>query len=156
MQVGIAEDETEVASVAERVRAPAAGAVVTFLGTVRETSRGRRVVALEYEAYREMTLRVLRATAQEALRRWDLGDVAIVHRVGRLRPGEASVGIAVAASHRGPAFEACRFIIERVKATAPIWKREIYETGEVWVEGARVQVEQGPASSASPHGGAAG
>jgi molybdopterin synthase catalytic subunit len=138
MHVGIAEKESEVTSVAEQVRTPAAGAVVTFLGAVRETSRGRRVVALEYEAYPEMALRVLRGIAQEALQRWELGDVAIVHRIGRLRPGEASVGIAVAAGHRGPAFEACRFIIERIKAAAPIWKKEIYQAGEAWVEGVQV------------------
>ena len=150
MHIRIAEDESEVTSVAERVRAPAAGAVVTFLGTVRETSRGRRVMALEYEAYPEMALRVLREIAQEAQRRWDLGDVAIVHRVGRLRPGEASVGIAVAAGHRGPAFEACRFIIERIKAGAPIWKREVYDTGEAWVEGSRVEVGRGAARLRPP------
>ena len=143
MHVSIAEDESKVTSLAERVRAPASGAVVTFLGTVRETSRGRKVVALEYEAYPEMALRALRGIAREALARWDLGDVAIVHRVGRLRPGEASVGIAVAAGHRGATFEACRFIIERIKATVPVWKREVYEDGAAWVEGAPV----GPTSA---------
>jgi molybdopterin synthase catalytic subunit len=119
---------------AERAVAdPAVGAVVTFVGTVRDHARGRAVVALEYEAYAPAAEKMFAQIADEIAERWGIGRVAIVHRTGRLVPGEASVVIAVAAAHRDEAFAACRHAIERLKAIVPIWKKEWYGDGVVWV-----------------------
>jgi molybdopterin synthase catalytic subunit len=110
------------------------GAVVTFHGVVRENSdSGRAVRYLEYEAYPEMAEAQMRAIGAEIKRRWDIDDVAMVHRIGRLEIGEASVVIAVAAPHRGEAFDACEYAIDTLKATVPIWKKEVFADGEVWV-----------------------
>ena len=110
------------------------GAVVTFHGVVREYSdSGRAVRYLEYEAYPEMAEAQMRAIGTEIKRRWDIDDVAMVHRIGRLEIGEASVAIAVAAPHRGEAFDACEYAIDTLKATVPIWKKEVFADGEVWV-----------------------
>jgi molybdopterin synthase catalytic subunit len=113
------------------------GAVATFLGTVRDATKGRRVIALEYEAYGGMAEREMEKIAAEAKRRHAVSRVAIVHRTGRLTIGEASVAIAVSAPHRAGALDAVRFIIDTLKTTVPIWKREHFEDGSVWVgEGA--------------------
>lgn len=117
------------------VRADRHGAVVTFCGVVRNHSGPRRTAYLEYEAYEEMAEREMAAIGAEVRRRWDAADIAIVHRVGRLAIGELSVLIAVASPHRGEAFEACRFAIDRLKESVPIWKKEVSEDGQVWVEG---------------------
>ena len=110
------------------------GAVVTFHGVVRAYSdSGRAVRYLEYEAYPEMAEAQMRAIGAEIKRRWDIDDVAMVHRIGRLEIGEASVVIAVAAPHRGEAFDACEYAIDTLKATVPIWKKEVFADGEVWV-----------------------
>ena len=110
------------------------GAVVTFHGVVREYSdSGRAVRYLEYEAYPEMAEAQMRTIGAEIKRRWDIDDVAMVHRIGRLEIGEASVVIAVAAPHRGEAFDACEYAIDTLKATVPIWKKEVFADGEVWV-----------------------
>ena len=110
------------------------GAVVTFHGVVRASSdSGRAVRYLEYEAYPEMAEAQMRAIGAEIKRRWDVDDVAMVHRIGRLEIGEASVVIAVAAPHRGEAFDACEYAIDTLKATVPIWKKEVFADGEVWV-----------------------
>jgi len=110
------------------------GAVVTFHGVVREYSdSGRAVRYLEYEAYPEMAEAQMRTIGAEIKRRWDVDDVAMVHRIGRLEIGEASVVIAVAAPHRGEAFDACEYAIDTLKATVPIWKKEVFADGEVWV-----------------------
>ena len=110
------------------------GAVVTFHGVVREYSDSGRVVRyLEYEAYPEMAEAQMRAIGAEIKRRWNIDDVAMVHRIGRLEIGEASVVIAVAAPHRGEAFDACEYAIDTLKATVPIWKKEVFADGEVWV-----------------------
>ncbi|HEY7725682.1 MAG TPA: molybdenum cofactor biosynthesis protein MoaE [Anaeromyxobacteraceae bacterium] len=122
----------DLAEVVAAVRAPGRGAVVTFTGDVRGETRGRRVVRLEYEAYRPMAERELAAIGA-ALAAEHGAAVAIVHRVGRLEPGEAAVVIACAAPHRAPAFRACEGAIERLKRDVPIWKREVYEDGSVWV-----------------------
>jgi molybdopterin synthase catalytic subunit len=108
------------------------GAVVSFVGTVRETNHGKRVVRLEYEAYPEMALRIFDHIAAEARAKWS-ARIAIHHRIGSLEPGEISVAIAAAAPHRGDAFEACRHAIEALKKDAPIWKRELYPDGSSWV-----------------------
>jgi len=108
------------------------GAVVSFVGTVRATNHGKRVVRLEYEAYPEMALRIFEQIAAQAREKW-AARVAIHHRTGALEPGEISVVIAAAAPHRGDAFEACRHAIEALKKDAPIWKRELYPDGSSWV-----------------------
>jgi molybdopterin converting factor subunit 1 len=118
--------------VIDAVSAPGLGGIVTFTGTVRDQSRGRRVLRLEYEAYAAMAERVL-ARIGEELAREHGAAIAIVHRVGVLAPGEAAVVIACAAPHRAPAFRACEACIERLKADAPIWKREVFDDGSEWV-----------------------
>jgi molybdopterin synthase catalytic subunit len=120
------------------------GAVVTFAGVVRDNNRGKRVVLLEYEAYPEMALKMMERIAEEIRANWGLRGVAIQHRVGRLNIGETSVLIAVAAPHRDDAFAACQYAINRLKRIVPIWKKEIFEDGEVWVEGPTEKVEAVP------------
>jgi molybdopterin synthase catalytic subunit len=115
------------------VRDPRAGAVVIFLGTTRNQNAGRRVVRLEYEAFATMATREMRALAARAARRWPLCRVAMVHRIGVVPVAETSVAIAVSAGHRGEAFEACRWLIDRLKAIVPIWKREHFRGGQVWI-----------------------
>lgn len=109
------------------------GAVVSFVGVVRGYSQGRRVLHLEYEAYPEMAEGILRQIADEIRARWQLEDVAICHRVGRLSVGEAALVIAVGAPHRREAFQACQYAIDRLKQIVPIWKKEVWEEGEGWV-----------------------
>lgn len=120
------------AEVVDAVAATGAGAIATFTGTVRDATHGRRVLRLEYEAYAPMAERTLARIADEVGRAHG-ASVAIVHRVGVLAPGDVAVVIAAAAPHRGPAFRACEAAIERLKADAPIWKREVYEDGSEWV-----------------------
>jgi molybdopterin synthase catalytic subunit len=112
------------------------GAVATFLGLVRNHNAGRRVRYLEYEAYEPLACRAFEKIAAEVSIRWPGVQLALRHRTGRLEVGEASVAIAAAAPHRGDAFAACRYAIERVKQIAPIWKREFFDGGDSWVEGA--------------------
>jgi molybdopterin synthase catalytic subunit len=113
---------------------PGCGAVASFIGTTRaDESAGARVEYLEYEAYRPMADKTLKEIGEEIRERWEVGYVAIVHRTGRVDPGEPSVVIVVAAPRRGPAFEASRYAIERIKEVAPIWKREVWSDGYVWV-----------------------
>lgn len=112
----------------------AAGGVVTFEGRVRNQTGGRRVRFLEYEAYESMAASELERIRDEALRRWPLRSVSIVHRLGRVEIDEPSVFIVVGAGHRAEAFEACRWVIDTLKNRAPIWKKEYFEDGEVWVE----------------------
>ena len=115
------------------VGGPERGGLVTFTGTVRTETRGRRVRVLSYEAYPGMAERAMTAIGREIESRWPGTRVAIVHRVGTLVPGEAAVVIAVSAPHRAAAFEGCRHAIERLKADVPIWKKERFEDGEEWV-----------------------
>jgi len=116
------------------VTVPEAGGVAVFLGVVRDNTGGRRVVALEYEAHVPMAEAKLKEIGEAAHRRFTgVSQVAIVHRVGRLEIGEASVVIAVSAAHRREAFQACQFAIDTLKQLVPIWKREIFEDGSVWV-----------------------
>ncbi|MGD0715620.1 MAG: molybdenum cofactor biosynthesis protein MoaE [Gaiellaceae bacterium] len=120
------------AAVAE-VESVDAGAVATFVGTVRRRSRGRDVLHLEYEAYEEMAEQMLRALAEELKTKHELSEVAIHHRVGRVEIGEPSVVIAVSAPHRAAALEACREAIDTLKETIPLWKKEVYEGGAEWI-----------------------
>jgi molybdopterin synthase catalytic subunit/molybdopterin converting factor small subunit len=117
------------------LRRPEAGAVAVFEGIVRRNSDGRRTLYLEYEAYEPLALRKMREIGDEAKRRFAIDGLAIMHRVGRLEIGETSVAIVVTAAHRGPAFEACRYAIDRLKQIVPIWKKEYFEDGAVWAEG---------------------
>src|SRR5438309_11161637 len=111
------------------------GAVCVFDGIVRDNTRGRRTLYLDYEAYREMALEQMRALAAQATERFGVREIAIVHRLGRLQIGETSVLIAVASAHRGAAFDACRWLIDTLKKTVPIWKRETFADGVVWADG---------------------
>lgn len=111
------------------------GAAVTFFGIVRNNTRGRRTTHLYYEAYEPMALRKMREIGESLRQRWQIGQVGIIHRLGRLEIGEVSVAIVVTSPHRGVAFESCRYAIDRLKQTVPIWKKEFFEDGEVWVEG---------------------
>ena len=124
--------------------APADGALALFVGVVRNENGGRPVLHLEYEAYEEMALVEMERVAAEARQRWPVSDVSIVHRLGRMEIGEASVAVAVAAPHRGEAFEACRFSIDTLKQTVPIWKKEFYADGAVWLEGPRASAHAAP------------
>jgi molybdopterin synthase catalytic subunit len=113
---------------------PADGALCTFVGVVRDHNAGRAVVHLEYEAFEEMALPLMEEIAAEARRRWPITAISIVHRLGRMEIGEASVAVAVCSPHRAQAFEACRFAIDTLKATVPIWKKEFYADGAVWLD----------------------
>jgi MoaE-MoaD fusion protein len=125
----------DVGRVARRVVRPECGATVTLDGYVREWTRGRRTLHLVYEAYAPMALRELRRLGREARERFEISHVGIVHRTGRLEIGETSVVVSVSAPHRRAAFEACEWAIRELKRRVPIWKKEFYEDGEVWVEG---------------------
>jgi molybdopterin synthase catalytic subunit len=123
--------DTVIAAVAH----PQAGGICTFEGIVRNHARGRTVRYLEYDAYPEMAEEQMAAIAQEVRERWPDARIAMVHRIGRLDIGEASVVISVATPHRAQAFEACRYAIDKLKTTVPIWKKEFGAHGEEWVEG---------------------
>jgi molybdopterin synthase catalytic subunit len=111
------------------------GAAVTFEGVVRNHTRGRRTLYLDYEAYEAMALKQMEALTEQARLQFAIRDVVLVHRLGRVEIGETSVLIVVASAHRGPAFEACRWIIDTLKKTVPIWKKEYFEDGVVWADG---------------------
>jgi molybdopterin synthase catalytic subunit len=122
----------------------ASGALVTFAGTVRDNARGKSVTALEYEAYPPAAEKMLEQIGDEIFERWGVRSVAIAHRYGLLQVGETSVVIAVSSAHREAAFDACRYAIERIKVLVPIWKREVYQDGAVWIGSeADYQVETG-------------
>ena len=121
--------------VADSLKAGEDGATVVFEGIVRNNTRGRRTLYLDYEAYESMALNEMRKLAEAALERFAVRDVRLVHRLGRLEIGETSVLIVVAAAHRGAAFEACRWLIDSLKKSVPIWKKEHFEDGAVWADG---------------------
>ncbi len=129
----LTENPIHVGAVIAEVADDAAGAVPTFLGPVRERSRGREVLHLEYEAYEGMAERVMAEIAESLRAKYDLCAVAITHRVGRVAIGETSVAIAVSAPHREDALAACKEAIDTLKAEVPLWKKEVYEGGEEWV-----------------------
>ncbi len=114
---------------------PGVGGIVVFEGVVRDNARGKQVRYLEYDVYPEMAVQQIREIVAEAERRWGVERVAVAHRIGRLEIGEASVIIVVASPHRAEAFDACRYIIDTLKTTVPIWKKEVATNGEEWVEG---------------------
>ncbi len=130
----IVDDILDTAKLAQMVASEKDGAIVTFAGIVRGNNQGKKVLFLEYEAYPEMALKMMQRIEDEILETWGLNSVAIQHRVGRLNVGETSVFIVVSAPHRPDAFAACQYAIDRLKKIVPIWKKEIFEDGEVWVE----------------------
>ena len=128
-------DDAAVATLLQQVEHPSVGGIVTFQGVVRDNNKGKRVRYLEYEAYTEMAEREMAAIAAEVTRRWNTDRFVLVHRIGRLEIGECSVVVIVACDHRAEAFEACRYAIDTLKADVPIWKKEVAEDGEEWIEG---------------------
>jgi len=125
----------DLAALASHVRAPGDGAIVTFDGFVREHSHGRPTLYLDYEAYESMALAKMREIGAAVHEKFAIHRVAIVHRLGRLEIGETSVFIAVSSPHRPAAFDACRYSIDTLKRTVPIWKKEYFEDGAVWADG---------------------
>jgi molybdopterin synthase catalytic subunit len=120
----------------QRLLTGAAGAMVTFDGVVRNQTRGRRVIRLQYDAYAPMAVKEMQRIAAEVRERWpEIENIGIVHRFGELQISESSVVIAITSPHRKIAFEACRYAIDRLKQTVPIWKKEVFEDSEEWVEG---------------------
>jgi molybdopterin synthase catalytic subunit len=135
----------DMAALARHVRAPEDGATVTFDGFVRNQSRNRPTLFLDYEAYESMALAKMREIGAQLHEKYRIHRVAMVHRLGRLQIGETSVFIVVSAPHRAAAFDACRFAIDTLKRTVPIWKKEYFEDGAVWADG-----ELPPAPAATP------
>jgi molybdopterin synthase catalytic subunit len=138
-------DPIDVTALVHHVRAPEDGAIVTFDGFVRNQSHNRATLYLDYEAYESMALAKMREIAAQLHEKYKIHRGAIVHRLGRLQIGETSVFIAVSAPHRAAAFDACRFAIDTLKRTVPIWKKEYFEDGAVWADG-----ELPPAPAATP------
>ena len=135
-QVAVTPEPLDCNALVAMVDANGDGAVVTFAGLVRDHNEGRQVQFLEYEAYEPLAIRALQRIVDEARELWPGARVAVHHRLGRLEIGEASIVIAAASAHRADAFAACRYTIERVKQIVPIWKREHFDGGDVWLEGA--------------------
>ncbi len=133
--VALVRQPIDSASIVASIKQGEDGAVVVFDGIVRNNTRGRRTLYLDYEAYEEMALAQMKALAEKAVAAHGVRQVAIVHRLGKIDIGETSVLIAVASAHRGQAFEACRWIIDTLKKTVPIWKKEHFEDGAVWADG---------------------
>ena len=131
----------DVGAIARRVVLPECGATVTLDGYVRQWTKDRETLYLVYEAYEPMALREMEKLGEQARAQFEIASVGIVHRLGRLEIGETSVVISVAAPHRRHAFEACEWLIKELKRTVPIWKKEVYAGGEVWVEGEQLTAE---------------
>lgn len=129
----LTENKIDVNYLLDFVQHEEAGAVDIFIGTVRSKTSDKKVVRLEYEAYDTMAIKKIQEIVNQATQQWDILKYAVVHRKGILQIGEAAVVIAVATPHRQAAFEACKYIIDTIKANVPIWKKEVYENGEVWV-----------------------
>ena len=135
--ISVQRGDIDVDAVLESVKSPGSGCVVGFLGTVRDTSEGRSVERMSVEVYEEMAVKQLSIIRDEALERFGVHGVAVVHRYGELEVGDSIVYIAVSAGHRDEAFKACRYVIDELKERVPLWKKEYTTDGEVWVEGDR-------------------
>jgi molybdopterin synthase catalytic subunit len=131
--IKITEKPIDIQKVIDATTSLGAGAISVFVGTVRNTAHGKNVVWLEYEAYEGMAVAEIRKIIDEASQRWPILGSAVCHRVGTLKPGEASIAISVSAPHRKEAFEACEFILDSIKNKVPLWKKEIFEDGEEWI-----------------------
>ena len=149
-QFALTRERINASALVEHVRTAGDGAVVTFDGCVRNQSHERRTLYLTYEAYEAMALEKMREIGAEAREKFAIDRVAMVHRLGRLEIGETSVFIAVSAAHRGAAFEACRWAIDTLKRTVPIWKKEFFEDGAVWADGELPPPPLAPAAGAAP------
>jgi molybdopterin synthase catalytic subunit len=135
MLIEIVDLRIDAEGIVARIKAGSDGAVCVFDGIVRDNTRGRRTLYLDYESYREMALEQMGRLAAEAVEKFGVRDVALVHRLGRLMVGETSVLIVVASAHRAAAFDACRWLIDTLKKTVPIWKKETFADGAVWADG---------------------
>ena len=154
-QVSIVREAIGTSAVLNRIKRGEDGAAVVFEGVVRNQTRGRKTLYLDYEAYEEMALQQMEGLAEQALQQFQIRDVALVHRLGRLEIGEISVLIVVASAHRAAAFDACRWLIDTLKRTVPIWKKEHFEDGAVWADGEPFPPEISQGSSfQEPSGGA--
>jgi MoaE-MoaD fusion protein len=127
----------DIPQITESLQKPEDGAVVVFEGVVRNNARDKAVRFLEYDAYESMALKKMEEVGSRAKSEYAIRDIAIVHRLGHMDIGECSIVIVIASAHRGPAFDACRFAIDTIKEIVPIWKKEFYEDGEIWIEGSR-------------------
>jgi len=135
MKVALVREPIDTAALHAEIKAGGDGAICVFDGIVRDNTRGRQTLHLDYEAYEEMALTQMRALAEQAVTKFGVRDVVLVHRLGRLVVGETSVLIVVASAHRGAAFDACRWVIDTLKKTVPIWKKEQFVDGAVWADG---------------------
>jgi molybdopterin synthase catalytic subunit len=133
--IALVREPIDASAIERSIKSGTDGAVCVFDGIVRDNSRGRRTLHLDYEAYEEMALQQMHLLRAEAIEHFDVRDVAIVHRLGRLVVGETSVFIAVASAHRGASFDACRWVIDTLKKTVPIWKKEQFVDGAAWADG---------------------
>lgn len=132
-QIKILTSPLNIQSAIDWVMSPESGGIDVFIGTVRNQTKGKPVIRLEFEAYEPMAIAEIEKILKQAEEKWPIQKALIHHRTGMLEVGEVPVLIAVSAAHRGAAFEACRYIIDTLKQTVPIWKKEIFEDGEVWV-----------------------
>jgi len=133
VDIKILNQDINIQSCIDWVMASQSGGINVFVGTVRAETNGKKVIRLEFEAYESMALKEMHKIAEEVLDKWPVHKIVIHHRYGVLQIGEVPVVIAVSAAHRDSAFEACRYIIDTLKKTVPIWKKEIFHDGEVWV-----------------------
>jgi molybdopterin synthase catalytic subunit len=133
IEIKLTKDALDIPACIDWVMSPQSGGIDVFIGTVRDATKGKQVERLEFEAYDQMALNEMKKIAGQAIDKWPLHKVLLHHRTGVLQVGEVPVVIAVSAAHRAAAFEACRYIIDTLKQTVPIWKKEIFEDGEVWV-----------------------
>lgn len=133
IDIQLKEEPLDIAACIDSVMSPQCGGIDVFIGTVRNATKGKPVLRLEFEAYGKMALKEMQKIAEQAQAQWPVEKVLLHHRTGVLQVGEVPVIIAVAAAHRAAAFDACRYIIDTLKETVPIWKKEIFEDGEVWV-----------------------
>jgi len=132
-QITISNKPLNIESCIDWVMSPQSGGIDVFIGTVRDSTKGKSVIRLEFEAYEPMALKEMEKITAQAFEKWPVQKLLIHHRIGILEVGEVPVIIAVSCAHRDAAFEACRYVIDTLKQTVPIWKKEIFEDGEVWV-----------------------
>jgi molybdopterin synthase catalytic subunit len=133
IDIQISNEALDIQSCIDWVSTPECGGIDVFIGTVRNATKGKQVTQLEFEAYEAMALNEMKKIAEQALVKWPVQRIAMHHRVGVLDIGEIPVVIAVSAAHRDAAFDACRYAIDTLKQTVPIWKKEVFEDGDVWV-----------------------
>ena len=133
IDIKISVDPLQIQSCIDWVMSPQCGGINVFIGSVRNVTKGKKVVRLEFEAYESMAINEMNKIAKDVLKKWPVQKILIHHRTGILQTGEVPVIIAVAAAHRDAAFDACRYTIDTLKQTVPIWKKEVFEDGEIWV-----------------------